>query len=101
MPNTSSQTKNFSIFFARTLVDEFKSAGKVIKNPQRSAGFRVLRAHDMPSVLVELGYLSNKLDEQLLTSEEWRERMATAIAQAVDRFFEPRFVQRSGVPATP
>ncbi len=95
------ETKNFSIFFARTLVDEFKSAGKVIKNPQRSAGFRVLRAHDMPSVLVELGYLSNKLDEQLLTSEEWRERMATAIAQAVDRFFEPRFVQRSGVPATP
>nr|WP_235974694.1 N-acetylmuramoyl-L-alanine amidase [Stappia albiluteola] len=90
------ETKNFSIFFARNLVEELQSAAKVIKNPHRSAGFRVLEAHDMPSALVELGYLSNKLDEKLLTSDEWRERMSSAIAAAVDRFFGPRLVQRQG-----
>ncbi|WP_343035998.1 N-acetylmuramoyl-L-alanine amidase [Hongsoonwoonella zoysiae] len=90
------ETKKFSIFFARTAVDELRSAARVIKNPHRSAGFRVLEAHDMPSALVELGYLSNRLDEKLLTSDEWRERMTTALVAAVDRFFRPRLV-RSGV----
>ncbi|WP_312846858.1 N-acetylmuramoyl-L-alanine amidase [Stappia sediminis] len=91
------ETKKFSIFFARTLVDELKSAARVIKNPHRSAGFRVLEAHDMPSALVELGYLSNRLDEKLLTSDEWRERMSTSLVAAVDRFFRPRLVRNGAV----
>ncbi|MFN4009333.1 MAG: N-acetylmuramoyl-L-alanine amidase [Pannonibacter sp.] len=85
------ETKVFSIHFARTLVEELKSAVKLINNPHRSAGFLVLKAHDVPSVLIELGYLSNEHDEKLLISPEWRERTATAVAEAVDAFFQPRF----------
>jgi N-acetylmuramoyl-L-alanine amidase len=77
----------FSVYFARTLVNELKSAVRLINNPHRSAGFRVLKAHDVPSVLVELGYLSNDHDEKLLISEEWRERMAVAMVEAIDGVF--------------
>ncbi|WP_231710296.1 N-acetylmuramoyl-L-alanine amidase [Roseibium limicola] len=88
------ETRNFSVFFARKLVDEMKSAVKLIKNPHRSAGFRVLKAHDIPSVLVELGYLSNDQDEKLLVSESWRERMAGAMVAAIEGFFRPRFARQ-------
>jgi N-acetylmuramoyl-L-alanine amidase len=47
----------------------------------------VLRAPDVPSVLVELGYVSNKEDLQSLLSEAWRERTAASVAQAIDGFF--------------
>ncbi len=90
---TRRETRNFSVFFARSLVSEMKSAVRLINNPQRSAGFRVLKAHDVPSVLIELGYLSNEQDEKLLISDGWRERMATAIVEAIDGFFRPRFAQ--------
>ncbi len=90
------ETRTFSVFFAKTLVEELRSAVRLIKNPHRSAGFQVLRAHDVPSVLVELGYLSNKHDEKLLISEEWRERMADAMVQAIHAFFKPRIGEQSG-----
>lgn len=91
---TRRETKNFSIFFANTLVAELESAVKLINNAHRSADFHVLKAADVPSVLLELGYLSNEHDEQLLKSDEWRTRTAAAIAAATDRFFEPRLVDR-------
>lgn len=91
------ETRNFSAFFASSLVEEMKSAVKLIKNPQRSAGFRVLKAHDIPSVLVELGYLSNAQDEKLLVSQEWRERMGDAMVTAIDRFFRPRLARQENV----
>jgi len=87
---TQRETKNFSLFYARTLVEELRSAVKLINNPLRSAGFRVLMAHDVPSVLVEIGYLSNKHDEKLMASEDWRDRLATAIADSIATFFRPR-----------
>lgn len=88
------ESRNFSVFFARTLVAELKSAVRLINNPHRSAGFIVLKAHDVPSVLVELGYLSNEHDEKLLVSEAWRDRMAKAMVEAIDGFFRPRFAQQ-------
>ncbi|MEJ8474347.1 N-acetylmuramoyl-L-alanine amidase [Roseibium sp. H3510] len=89
------ETRNFSVFFARTLVSELKSAVRLINNPHRSAEFIVLKAHDVPSVLVELGYLSNEYDEKLLVSDEWRERMAVAMVEAINGFFRPRFAQEN------
>ena len=71
-----------------------KNAARLHKDPLKSAGFRVLRAPDVPSVLVELGYVSNKQDLQSLTSEAWRGRTADAIAQAVDTFFTTRLAGR-------
>lgn len=85
------ETKKFSFLFARTLVGELRGTAQLVKNPQRSAGFRVLTAHDVPSALVELGYLSNKLDEKLMTTDEWRGRMSAALVAAIDSYFGRRF----------
>jgi N-acetylmuramoyl-L-alanine amidase len=56
----------------------------------KSAGFKVLTAADVPSVLVELGYVSNPQDLKLMTSESWRGRATDAIVQAVNVFFATR-----------
>ena len=84
------ETKTFSNRFARTLVSEMKSAARMHKNPLKSAGFKVLKAPDVPSVLIELGYVSNKGDLQQLVSENWRIKTVGAVAQAIDLFFGKR-----------
>ncbi|MGA2894758.1 MAG: N-acetylmuramoyl-L-alanine amidase [Xanthobacteraceae bacterium] len=81
------ETKTFSLQFAHKLVGDMKEAARLHKEPIKSAGFRVLRAPDVPSVLVELGYVSNKEDLQSLLSESWRDHTADSIAQAIDGFF--------------
>jgi N-acetylmuramoyl-L-alanine amidase len=68
------------------------------KHPLRSAGFKVLKAPDVPSVLVELGYLSSPQDLKLITSGAWRQRATDSIAQAVNSFFSPRIAGTSAVP---
>ena len=50
----------------------------------------VLKAPEIPSVLIELGYLSNPDDEKLMTDEEWQKAATARIADAVLKFFEPR-----------
>jgi N-acetylmuramoyl-L-alanine amidase len=84
------ETKTFSVQFARGLVGEMRKTARMHKEPLKSAGFRVLRAPDVPSVLVELGYVSNRGDLKSLTSQAWRDRAAAAISQAVDTFFMTR-----------
>ena len=64
------ETKTFSVQFAKTLVGELKTAARLHKNPLKSAGFVVLKAPDVPSVLIELGYVSNKADLKSLISAE-------------------------------
>lgn len=93
------ETRTFSSYFAKTLVDELKSAVRLINNPHRSAGFRVLKAPDVPSVLVELGYLSNEYDEKLLVTDEWQERMAKAMTEAIYGFFRPRLARQGLAPS--
>lgn len=90
------ETKTFSMQFARTMVDELKSAARLHKHPLKSAGFKVLLAPDVPSVLVELGYMSTKDDLKQLTSANWRARTAQALAQAVDAYFTPRVAGAGG-----
>lgn len=87
------ETKVFSHHFAEDVIEQLGTAVRLHKNPHRSARFRVLKAHDIPSVLIELGYLSNKHDEQLLTDPEWRERASDALTGAVTLFFAPRIAQ--------
>jgi len=80
------ETKSLSTQFAHKLAGEMKSVTRMHKKPLKSAGFRVLRAPDIPSVLVELGYVSNRQDLQLLVSEAWRNRTADSMAQAIETF---------------
>ncbi|MDQ8729984.1 N-acetylmuramoyl-L-alanine amidase [Bradyrhizobium sp. LHD-71] len=86
------ETKTFSNRFARSLVKEMKTVARLHKNPLKSAGFRVLKAPDVPSVLLELGYVSNKEDLQLLVSDSWRSRTVGSVAQAVELFFGKRLM---------
>jgi N-acetylmuramoyl-L-alanine amidase len=80
------ETKSYSVQFARGLIDSMRTAARMHKNSLKSAGFRVLKAPDIPSVLVELGYVSNRQDIKSLTSADWREHTADSIAKAIDRF---------------
>jgi N-acetylmuramoyl-L-alanine amidase len=86
------ETRTFSNRFARVLMNEMKGTVRMHKHPLKSAGFRVLKAPDVPSVLVELGYVSNKADLQHLVSESWRSRTVGSIAQAIDAFMAKRVV---------
>ncbi len=82
------ETRSFSTIFARNLVEKLGGSVKMHKVPLRSAGFRVLTAPDVPSVLIELGYMSSPKDAELLNSEGWRNQAAAAVQQAVDQYFE-------------
>ncbi|MET0599476.1 MAG: N-acetylmuramoyl-L-alanine amidase [Mesorhizobium sp.] len=84
------ETHSFSIRFARSLVGELSTSVELIKNPHRSAGFKVLRAPDVPSVLVELGYLSNAKDEAQLIDPDWRDKAAERISAAIALFAAER-----------
>jgi N-acetylmuramoyl-L-alanine amidase len=84
------ETKTFSLQFAQGVVAELKTATRLHQNPLKSAAFVVLKAPDVPSVLVELGYVTNKADLKSLISTEWRDRTADSIVQAVQTFFTTR-----------
>jgi N-acetylmuramoyl-L-alanine amidase len=84
------ETKTFSLKFAHTLVGEMRNTARLHKNPLKSAGFMVLKAPDVPSVLVELGYVTSQGDLKALTSEKWRDKTADSITRAIDQFFGTR-----------
>jgi N-acetylmuramoyl-L-alanine amidase len=84
------ETKNHSLVFARTMVDSLDPVIEMTGRPLRSAGFLVLKAPDVPSALLELGYLSSQADEKLLNSQKWRAKTAGAVIRAIDNFFAAR-----------
>ncbi len=86
MDLTRRETHNFSLSFAKTVVKSLKKDVNMINNPHRFAGFQVLRAPDVPSVLVEIGYLSNQEDEKLMLDPAWRSHVAERLAAAVGEF---------------
>jgi N-acetylmuramoyl-L-alanine amidase len=89
------ETRSFTTHFARTLVGDLKNAIRLHKQPLRSAGFRVLKAPDVPSVLIELGFVSNRADFKELMSETWRTRAADSITHAVNAYFTQRMAGAS------
>jgi N-acetylmuramoyl-L-alanine amidase len=83
---TRRETQAFSVALADNVVKSFEGQVGLINNPHRQANFQVLRAPDIPSVLLEMGFLSNPEDEKLLLDEAWRARVAGLVANAVDRY---------------
>jgi N-acetylmuramoyl-L-alanine amidase len=81
------ETRAYAHTFSRGLVENLQGATKLNHKPERSAGFVVLKAPEFPSVLIELGYLSNAQDVKALDSPEWRARTAAAIVKSIDAFF--------------
>jgi N-acetylmuramoyl-L-alanine amidase len=81
------ETTNASSRFARMLMTELQQSVKLRGNAHRFAGFRVLKAPDVPSVLVELGYMSNAEEERNLRDEAYRRQFMAAVARAIDGYF--------------
>jgi N-acetylmuramoyl-L-alanine amidase len=84
------ETRLFNQLVAREAVEAMRKGARVHKAPLRSAGFRVLRAPDMPSILIELGYLSNAEDIAGLMGEAQREALARALGNAFIGFITER-----------
>jgi N-acetylmuramoyl-L-alanine amidase len=84
------ETKTFSTHFAKSIVASMRKVAKMHKHPLKSAGFKVLKAPDVPSVLIELGYVSSESDLKQLTSGTWQAKTAGSVAQAVDTYFGTR-----------
>jgi N-acetylmuramoyl-L-alanine amidase len=84
--STSAQIKD-STQLASTMLDQLRGVYRLHKPQVESAGFAVLRAPDMPSVLVETAFISNPTEEQLLRSPQTQERFAVAINNGIQQFF--------------
>ncbi|WP_185961471.1 N-acetylmuramoyl-L-alanine amidase [Telmatospirillum sp. J64-1] len=84
---TQRETMNLSAGFAGKLIEDLGKEVTLLRNTHRFAGFAVLKAPDIPSVLVELGYLSNREDERLLRQDQYRAKLARTLARSVDRYF--------------
>lgn len=80
--------RNKSSKFATYMVSEMRKSIKLVDNTHRFAGFAVLKAPDIPSVLLEMGYLSNKNEEQLLKQSSYRNKLASSTVSAIDRYFK-------------
>jgi N-acetylmuramoyl-L-alanine amidase len=82
------ETRQGAARMARRVVNELGRDVPLLQNPNRHASFMVLKAADIPSVLVEMGFMSNKADEAALRQPAHRARVATAMRRAVDTWFE-------------
>ena len=81
-------TMNQSKFFANTLVSSMNNGGiRMLQNPHRFAGFAVLKAPEIPSVLVEVGFMSNNREAAALSSESYRRTVAAALKSGIDGYF--------------
>ena len=80
-------TKNASVKFAESLISSARGKTLLLDRTHRFAGFRVLKAPDVPSVLVELGFITNRTDEKQLSSSKWRRRVTTGMVEAIDNYF--------------
>ena len=85
---SQNDSRNKSSKFAAYVVKEMSRQVKLVANTHRFAGFAVLKAPDIPSVLVELGYLSNYTEEKSLRDSAYRKKLAAAIARAVVNYFK-------------
>ena len=81
------ETMNESARFAALMVKELGRQTRLLRNTHRFAGFRVLKAPDVPSVLVEMGFLSNSSDETALLKKSYRAKLGAAFVRAVDKYF--------------
>ena len=82
------ETKNKSSKLADQMVGQFRQQGiRLLTNTHRFAGFRVLKSPEVPSVLVETGFLSNREEENLVKSEAYRSKVVKGVIYGLDEFF--------------
>lgn len=81
------ETMNLSSRIAEAVIEELKRDVKLLRRTHRFAGFAVLKAPDVPSLLIEMGYLSNRDEERLLRQASYRAKLGHALQRALDGFF--------------
>ena len=81
-------TMDKSAHYANTLVQKMAKNVTLVPNAHRFAGFVVLKSPSIPSVLIEIGYLSNPREEKLLQQSNYRDKLANSIVQAVNTYFD-------------
>ena len=84
------ETMNHSALLSRSFILELRRAVQLLPKSHRFAGFAVLKAPDIPAILLEMGYLSNPEEEQLLRQPAYRAKLGTALVRAVDHYFKRR-----------
>lgn len=83
------KTNELSVRFARDImVKEVAQSARLVKRPWRSAGFAVLKAPDVPSVLIELGYVTNRQEERQLRDSNYRRALSASIVRSIVRYLE-------------
>jgi N-acetylmuramoyl-L-alanine amidase len=85
---TQRATKNRSAIFAQLVLDRMEGTMPLLRTSNRQAGLAVLLAPDVPAVLLEMGFVNNEADEQLLASSDHRARMMAQVTRAIDAYFE-------------
>ena len=85
---TRRETSNLSVLFARHFLKDMKGKIRFFKVPLQRGAFTVLQVPDIPSALIELGFLSNNADAELLSSPAWRERIALEMAGTIASYFK-------------
>jgi N-acetylmuramoyl-L-alanine amidase len=78
-----------SFRFAETILADIKAINSVKYPSYRQANFIVLKAPDIPSVLLEMSYITNKEDERLLNSNDFQEKLAKTLNASIKKFFRP------------
>ena len=82
------ETDNLSKRLANITVKNIGSATKMLRNSHRSAGFAVLKSPTVPSILLEIGYMSNPKEEKALRSKAHRRKLTASIVRAIDSYFK-------------
>jgi N-acetylmuramoyl-L-alanine amidase len=88
------ESRNLATHFAGRLIGQLQREVRLLPNTHRFAGFAVLKSPDIPSVLIEMGYLSNREDEAALKKEGYRTKLMTAVLRGVDQYFASTLVAR-------
>ena len=80
-------TRDRTSVFVKSVIEFMGESTSLKDNPDRSAAFVVLKSAKVPSILLELGYVTNEADAQLLKSERWREKVSSSIVTAIENYF--------------
>lgn len=80
-------TRDRTNVFVKSVIEFMGESTGMKDNPDRTAAFIVLKSAKVPSILIELGYVTNEADAEQLKSEEWREKVSTSIATAIENYF--------------
>jgi N-acetylmuramoyl-L-alanine amidase len=80
-------TRDRTGVFVKSVIEYMGGSTNLMDNPDRSAAFVVIKSAKIPSILIELGFVTNHEDAELLKSDQWREKVSASIVTAIDNYF--------------